>query len=167
MFELPFPSVLWESRRLHCPLARRVQLDDLGWVNCKRNKWKRRSFWNRQTYTCNAYFENMYFHTMKEINSWFVSYFYSVSSFRPHTATKFPGKNKIRFTEVSRIKQLYFGMQNWWTFKERTVLAARAFQFWRFLRNKVVLPVKLIQYFLHFSLFYEVYNENGKYGSLR
>ena len=42
-------------------------------------------------------------------------------------------------------------MQNWWTFEERVVLAARAFKVWNSLRNKVVLPVKRISYFLNFS----------------
>ena len=62
-------------------------------------------------------------------------------------------KNEICFTAVSRIKQLDFGLQNWWTFEERAVLGGRVFKVWKFLRNKVVLLVKRIQYFLHFSLF--------------
>ena len=48
-------------------------------------------------------------------------------------------------------------MQTWWTFEERAALAARAFKVWKSLRNKVVLHVKRISYFLHFSLLYVVY----------
>ena len=62
-------------------------------------------------------------------------------------------KNEIRFTAVSRIKQLDFGMQNWWTFEERAALTALAFKVWkslRNLRNSVVLSLKRISYFLHF-----------------
>ena len=64
---------------------------------------------------------------------------------------------EIRFTAVSPIKHLDFDLKNWWTFKERTVIAARAFKDWKSLRNKVVLSVKRISYFLHFSALYEVY----------
>ena len=63
-------------------------------------------------------------------------------------------KKEIRVTVVSRIKQLDFGLQNWWKFEERAVLAARVFKIWKSLQNKVVFPVKRISYFLHFSLLY-------------
>ena len=41
--------------------------------------------------------------------------------------------------------------------RKRAALAARAFKVWKFFRNKVVLPVKQISYFFHFSLLYMVY----------
>ena len=50
---------------------------------------------------------------------------------------KISRKIEIRFTAVSRLKQVDFGMQNWRTFEEMAALAARAFRV-----NKVVLPVK-------------------------
>ena len=43
------------------------------------------------------------------------------------------------------------------SFEERVVLTARVFKVWKSLRNKVVLPVKRISHFLHFSLLYVVY----------
>ena len=65
--------------------------------------------------------------------------------------------------------QLDFGLQNWWTFEEgrrgNAALAARAFKVWKSLRNKVVLPVKRISYFFHFSLLCVVYwlqNQSSK-----
>ena len=36
----------------------------------------------------------------------------NVNGYRPQTASKFLVKKEIRFTAVSRIKQLDFGMQN-------------------------------------------------------
>ena len=81
------------------------------------------------------------------------------SGYRPQTTSKFRGKTK----SVSRIKLLDFGMQNWWTFEERAVLAARAFRGWKSLRNKLVLPVKRISYFLHSSLLYVVYISEHNY----
>ena len=71
-------------------------------------------------------------------------------------------ENEIRFTAVSRIKQLNFGMQNWWTFKESAALAAWAFKVWKSLRKKVVLPVKRISYFLHSPLLSGVYKKSEK-----
>ena len=44
-------------------------------------------------------------------------------------------------------------IQSWWTFEERATFAARALEVIKSLRNKVVLRVKRISYFLHFSLF--------------
>ena len=67
---------------------------------------------------------------------------------------KKPQEIEIRFTAVSRIKHLDFGLQNWWTLEERAVLAACVFKDWKYLRNKVVLLVKQIAYFLHFLLLY-------------
>ena len=77
----------------------------------------------------------------------------SSTKFKGHTSynIKNSRKNENRFTAVSRIKQLDFGMKNWLTF------AARAFKIWKSLRDKVVLPVKWISYFLYFSLLYVVY----------
>ena len=49
------------------------------------------------------------------------------------------------------------GVQTWWIFGERVVLAARAFKVGKSLQNKVVLPAKRISNFLHISLLYVVY----------
>ena len=37
-FKVPFPSVLAGSRRLHCLLAKPIQLGDSKWANYKRSR---------------------------------------------------------------------------------------------------------------------------------
>ena len=69
---------------------------------------------------------------------------------------------EIRFTAVSRTKKLDFGLQNIWTFEERSVLATCAFKVWKSLQNKIVLLVKRISYSWHFSLLYVV-NKRGHF----
>ena len=71
----------------------------------------------------------------KSVNSWTLWTSYKVKNSR---------KNENRFTAVTRIKQLDFGLQNWWTFEERAVLASRVFKVWKYLLNQVVLAVKRI-----------------------
>ena len=66
-------------------------------------------------------------------------------------------KNKIRFTVFSRVKQLDFGLQNWWSFELMSILAARLYKTWKSLWNWVVWLVKRIPNFLHLSLLYVVY----------
>ena len=56
---------------------------------------------------------------------------------KTHTTSKIPGKTKS-------VSQLDFGLQKWWTFKERAVLAGRVFKVWKSLQNKVVLHVQRI-----------------------
>ena len=53
--------------------------------------------------------------------------------------------------------------QNWWTFEERVVLAARVFKVRKSRRNKVILPVKLISYYLRFSRLFVVYFQSSNF----
>ena len=58
-------------------------------------------------------------------------------------------KNEIRFTAVSNLRKGH---------RPGSSCCSCAFKFWKFLWNKVVLPMKWISHFLHFSLLYVVYS---------